>query len=60
MFGAVGEHKAVGYHVFGIESCLDESGELKASAVPIMHSFAMLKAASELLYDGRVRQTALF
>lgn len=60
MFSAVGEHKAVGYHVFGIESCLDESGELKASAVPIMHSFAMLKAASELLYDGRVRQTAVF
>ena len=29
MFSAVGEHKAVGYHVFGIESCLDESGELK-------------------------------
>ena len=52
MFDAVGKHNAIGYHVFGIESCLDSDGKLKESAEPVMHSFAMLTAASGLLLPG--------
>ena len=52
MFDAVGKHNAIGYHAFGIESCLDSDGKLKESAEPVMHSFAMLTAASGLLLPG--------
>ena len=49
MFEAVGNHRAIGYHVFGTESCLDENGKLKEGAEGIMHSFAMLRQAKPLL-----------
>lgn len=52
MFDAVGNRQAIGYHVFGIESCLDPEGRLKESAEPVMHSFTMLTAAAGLLLPG--------
>ncbi|HJC57238.1 MAG TPA: DUF5597 domain-containing protein [Candidatus Eisenbergiella intestinipullorum] len=51
---AAGRHSAVGYHVFGIESGLDEDGNLKKQAEAVRHSFVMLQNAQELLqrYEG--------
>lgn len=57
MFEAIGKHKAIGYHIFGAESCLDEDGRLLESAKGIQHSFEMLKNVQELLikYSGTDR-----
>ncbi len=49
MFEAIGEKQAIGYHIFGAESCLDEEGNLRESAKGIMHSFTMLNQARPLL-----------
>ncbi len=46
---AAGKHAAIGYHVFGIESFLDEDGKLKERAEAVRHSFVMLENAKELL-----------
>lgn len=59
MFEAVGKHSAIGYHVFGTESCLEEDGSLKESAVGIQHSFEMLQNASQLLLK-RKQETEVY
>lgn len=55
MFEAVGKHKAIGYHVFAAESCLDEEGKILESARGIQHSFEMLGKIGELLLKGNVQ-----
>jgi hypothetical protein len=57
MFSAVGDHGAVGYHVFGVEDVLDEAGEVRADARPMERSMRMLVAASDLIrrYRGSGR-----
>lgn len=49
MIAAAGRHNAAGYHVFGVDSFLDENGKLKERAEGIQHSFVMLDHAKELL-----------
>lgn len=53
MFEAIGKHAAIGYHIFGVENCLDEQGELLDSAKGIMHSFTMLENAKSLIEKYR-------
>lgn len=53
MFEAIGRHAAIGYHIFGVENCLDEQGELLESAKGIMHSFTMLENAKGLIEKYR-------
>ena len=59
MFHAIGRLGAIGYHIFGSESCLDEQGELRESARPMQRSFAMINAAMPLILkhrsDGRMQ-----
>ena len=57
MFEAVGKHGAIGYHIFAAESCLDEEGNLRESAIGIQHSFKMLGNVQGLLseYGGTDR-----
>lgn len=54
MFEAVGKHRAIGYHVFAAESCIDENGNLTEDAVGIRRSFEMLGNVGDLLlkYGG--------
>ncbi|MCI6920996.1 MAG: DUF5597 domain-containing protein [Lachnospiraceae bacterium] len=43
----------LGYHIFGVENCLDKQGELLESAKGIMHSFTMLENAKGLIEKYR-------
>ena len=49
MFRAIGEKKGIGYHVFGVESWLDEEGKLAETAHAIRRSFGILQAVSPLI-----------
>ena len=52
MFYAVAEKGAIGYHIFGCESCLEDDGEtLRPLAVPMMHTMKMLTAATPLIFQ---------
>ena len=44
---------AIGYHIFGVESCLDEEGQLRPEAAPAARSFLMLKNIAPLLIAHR-------
>ncbi len=59
MFHAVGNRGAIGYHIFGCESCLTNDGELTQGAKIMRRSMTMLRNASTLIQahraDGRMR-----
>ena len=44
---------AIGYHIFGVESCLDESGNLRDEAQGAARSFLMLRNIAPLLIRHR-------
>ena len=44
---------AIGYHIFGVESCLDGQGQLKTEAEAAARSFLMLKNIAPLLIAHR-------
>ena len=49
---AFGEKQAIGYHIFGIESILEEDGvTANARAMMIRRSFEMLKSIEPLLFE---------
>ena len=51
-FYAVAEKGAIGYHIFGCESCLEDDGvTLRDKAVPMMHTMKMLSAVEPLLFQ---------
>ena len=54
MFRAIADYNAVGFHIFGIESILDENGSVKSSARPVVNSFKSLSSAIPLIlrYQG--------
>jgi len=49
VFDAVAKFGAIGYHVFGCESYIDENGELREFAQPMFHTNKMLSNAAPLL-----------
>ena len=52
MFRAFGEQKAIGYHIFGSETCLNEDLEtLGDRGVETSHNFMMLQAAAPLIFE---------
>jgi len=53
MFYAIGELGAIGYHIFGCESCLDNEGNMRADAQIMRRSMHMLGAAPELIQKHR-------
>ncbi len=61
MFEAVGNQGAIGYHIFGVESALEQNGELTEGGKAIQKSFTMLTNAKTLLerYRGSGRIYAL-
>ena len=58
MFNAIANEGAIGYHIFGVESCLDESGEVTQNAQIMKRSMNMLSSVSSLILrhqtDGRM------
>ena len=44
---------AIGYHIFGVESCLDGQGQLRAEAEAAARSFMMLRNIAPLLVAHR-------
>lgn len=53
MFYALGELGAIGYHIFGVEACLNEDGSLEEGAKQVARSFQMLRAVSHLIQSYR-------
>ncbi|MCX7796862.1 MAG: DUF5597 domain-containing protein [bacterium] len=49
MFRAIADYNAIGFHIFGIESILDENGLVKPLAKPIVSSFKALSSAIPLI-----------
>lgn len=49
MFRAIADYNAIGFHIFGIESILDENFLVKSSAKPIVNSFKALSSALPLI-----------
>ena len=58
MFRAIGEWGAIGYHIFGCESVLDDAGALREQAQPMCRSMQMLLGVAHLIQrhrtDGRM------
>ena len=54
LFEAIAHYQAIGYAIFGIESLLDQEGNLRPEARPIVDSFHCLAAARPLIeqYSG--------
>ena len=61
MFYALGERGAIGYHIFGVEACLNEDGSLEEGACQVARSFRMLSSVAPLLqrYRGTGRIHAI-
>ncbi len=53
MFRAIADYNAIGFHIFGIESILDENGSVKSSARPVVNSFNALSSAIPLIVRYR-------
>lgn len=53
MFHAIGTGGAIGYHIFGSESCLDDHGELLPGAQIMRRSMDMISGASSLILEHR-------
>ena len=53
MFHAIGNRGAIGYHIFGSESCLSDDGELLPGAQIMFRSMEMLTGASSLILRHR-------
>jgi hypothetical protein len=53
MIYAAAELGAIGYHIFGVESCLAKDGELKPEAEAAARSFMILKSIAPLLIRFR-------
>ena len=53
---------AIGYHIFGVESCLDGQGQLRPEAAPAARSFLMLRNIAPLLiaHRGEPRVHAIY
>jgi len=49
MFRAIADYNAIGFHIFGIESILDENFLVKSSAKPIVNSFKALSSVLPLI-----------
>ena len=63
MFYAFAEKKAIGYHIFGSESCLNADFETpNAAGRQTLHNFKMLDSVKSILFDyqdrGKVRCAA--
>ena len=62
MMYATGDLGCLGYHIFGVESCLDSEGNLRPEAEDVARSFLMLKNMAPLIqrYRGTDRMRAIY
>ena len=62
MLYAAAELGAIGYHIFGVESCLDAQGQLLSEAEGAARSFLMLRNIAPLLirHRGEARVRAIW
>ena len=61
MFYAFAEKKAIGYHIFGSESCLNPDFETpNAAGRETLHNYTMLDNVKSLLFDGGWQMRVLF
>jgi len=55
MFYAFAHKGAIGYHVFGAESYLNENGMVRPFADAVMHNFYMLDQVKDILFDYQAK-----
>ena len=62
MMYAAAELGAIGYHIFGVESCLDRQGNLRSEAEAVSRSFRILNSLAPLIiqYRGTDRLHAIW
>ena len=52
IFRAIGRHHCIGYHVFGVESCLDQNGELIPQAAAMRDTAVIINHSQDLILEG--------